>query len=72
MKVKCINNKNKWGTFNELTIGKYYEVIDKIETEPDVLIKVVNDKGREWRYYEKYFTSVKELRREKLLKLNSL
>lgn len=72
MKVKCINNKNKWGTFNELTIGKYYEVIDKIETEPDVLIKVVNDKGREWRYYEKYFISVKELRREKIIKLNSL
>ena len=71
MKIKCINNKNKWGTFHGLTIGKYYEVVNIIETEPDVLIKIINDDNIEWRYFEKYFVSRKVmLRKEKLKKLN--
>jgi hypothetical protein len=70
MKIKCINNKNKWGNFN-ITVGKYYEVIDVIETEPYALIKIINDENIEWRYFEKYFVSRKVmLRKEKLKKLN--
>ena len=71
MKIKCINNKNKWGTFNYLTIGKYYVVVDVIETEPDALIKIIDDEGKKWRYFEKYFVNRKVyLRKEKLKKLN--
>ena len=71
MKIKCIKNKNKWGTFDYITIGKYYEVIDIIETEPNALIKIIDDEGREWRYFETYFVNRNVyLRKLKLEKLN--
>jgi hypothetical protein len=72
MKLKCIKNSNKCGNFYDITVGKYYEVIDVIENEPDALIKIINDKNREWRYFEKYFVSRKSmLRKEKLKKIEN-
>jgi len=70
MKLVCINNRNKWGTYHSLTIGKCYDVIgDAIKIGGDILVKVVDDDNKEWGYYTTYFINIKKLRKQKLKKI---
>lgn len=66
----CVKNRNKWGTFYSLTIGKSYNVIDKTKIDDNILIRIIDDEGREWRYYDTYFINLKKLRKQKIEKLN--
>jgi hypothetical protein len=66
MKVICINNTNMEKLFD---LYKVYEVLSTFKTEPIYLLDV-NDKG----YWgdSRNFLTLKEYRKQKLEKLNSL
>ncbi len=62
MKVLCVNN----GEYPaRLTVGKWYEVFDDM----DDCYVIFDDSGRDFGYYKYRFMVLREVRKEKLLKL---
>lgn len=65
MKLVCINNINE-----NLTIGKIYNILafDNV----DFYYKIINDNNIiSWYYYNRFLT-LKEYRKEKLIKLDGI
>ena len=66
MKVKCINNKDKFGDIYLLTISKTYDVI-YVDENGDY--SIIDDKGFNWYYPRDWFKKLSEIRNEKIDRL---
>lgn len=71
MKIVCISNSGSINYIN-LTVGKVYEVLDihKFEDKKQAFYTIRNDLGIRYWYQVDLFTPLKEIRKQKLQKLN--
>jgi hypothetical protein len=71
MKVVCINNGEMDGAMESsvnLTLGKVYEALGDV-TPNDSVFNIINDIGNRGSYYFGRFTTLDEVRHNKLEKL---
>jgi hypothetical protein len=68
MKIICIDNSEN---NTRLTIGKIYETLPLLTNESN-FYRIIDDNNRRYGFYKERFSTIKEIRKEKLKKLNNV